>query len=360
MAIQTFNDVIFACKKGSTWGTEADLSASPINVYASAISIGGGFADFLPRDFGQSGKRTNNARLQADFNCTLTFDLTYGQGYLVFIAGVMGTESSPAEQTVGEADYLTNIDLADSTSGLYYTLCWSIESDRVLAIPSFKPTGFTITQAINGAGQVTVRGIADRVIESSSNTVAELTAATDYEYETATLGSTNHYFRVDSYSTGTALTSDDDKTITNYTIAVDRPMVQRRGLRAALTPYTLEPLQIGPIDASLQVTMPHLDNADYDMFGQWVTPTFLMSETFVDGSAIAGGVNRSLKFQCPYMKVKGALPTGHDVQSNNGIFNPTISYDLLKTSAAPAGMSGVSDLLRIVTIGPTRSAKWGT
>lgn len=357
MAIQTFNNVYACIKKNSAWGTEADVSTGALALYASAISVGGGFADFLPRDFGQGGKRTNNARLQADFNVTITTDMTYGQSWIALLASVAGTESVPAEQTVGEGDYLVTHDIADSTA-ISWTLCWTIETDRVLAIPSVQITGFTISQAINGAGTVTFRGIADRIIESSANTAAEVAAATSYNYETCTLGGTNHYFRIDAYSTGTALSSLDEKTITSYTVTLDRPFVQRRGLRGANTAYTLAPLQTGPIEASLQVVHSELDNATFDMITYWTTPSFLMAELFVDGSAIGAGVNRSIKLQFPTLKVKGAFPAGHDVASNNGLFAPSITFDMLKAASAPASMSGVTELLRMTEIHPVRSSKW--
>lgn len=358
MSVITTNNVVAGLKKASTWGTEGDITSSGINLYASTIAISGGFADFLPRDFGQSGKRSNNARLQADFNVTITCDWTYGQAHLALLASVMGTESSPSETTGGEADYSTNHDVADSTTGIYWTLVYNIETDRVIAIPALKVTGFTLTQAINGAGTITFQCVADRVIESSANTVAEITALTDYGYETAVLGGTNHYFRIDSYSTVSALTNADDKTITSYTLSISRPHQPIRGLRGADTGYTKEPLQVGPIDATLSVTMSELDNASYDILAEFFTPAFKQAELFIDGSAIGAGVNRSFKWQFPYLKFTGAFPAGHDIPNNASLLQPVATYHLLKAPAAPSGMAGVTDLARLVSIGPTRSTKW--
>src|SRR5689334_11604557 len=120
MATITSNNVVAALKKGSTWGTEV-IVTSGVYLYASSIQLSGGFADFLARDFGQSGKRTSQARLQADFNVTITCDLTYGQGWLALFASLMGTESTPAEVTGAQGDYLDNIDLADTTA-IFWTL----------------------------------------------------------------------------------------------------------------------------------------------------------------------------------------------------------------------------------------------
>lgn len=357
----TTKDVVAGLKKGATWGTEGDITSSGINLFASAITIGGGFADIVRSDFGGGGKRTNNARGAADFTVSITCDLAYGQGWLALFAGLMGTESSPAEQTGSQADYLTTFDPADSNSGIFWTLCYNIESDRVIAFPSLKPISCVINLNNNQKDSVTFQCIADSIIESSQNTVAEVTALTDYEYELATATtSANQYFRLDTYANA-PLTSGDDKAIISASISLSRPTPPRpRGLRAALTPYTLEPLQVGDLEGVLTVTHSTLDNAStsIDMLSQWLTPAFLMAEYFRDGSLIGSTVKRSLKFQFPYLKVKGGFPSGHDVANSASYFTPSISYDMLKASSAPSGMSGVTDLLRVTSIGPTRSTKW--
>lgn len=356
MATISFNDVVAGLKKGSTWGTAGDITASGINLYASQISISGGFADFLTRDFGQGGKRTNNARLQADFNVTITADLTYGQAWLALLAGLYGTESSPSETTGGQGDYSCHHDVADSTYGIYWTLCFSIESDRVLEIPSLKVVGMTIQQDINQAGTVTFQCVASNVQLSSTNTVAEITALSDLAYETCTLGGANHYFRIDSYSASTALTNADDKTILGYTFSMTRPHSPIRGLRGSNTAYTMEPKQLGPIEATLTVRYNELDDGTWDILSEWLSPSFKMATLFVDGSQIGSGVNRSITMHFPYLKPKGQFPAGHDVQSNNGLFTPTIQYDALKAASNAAGMSA-SDICRVTTISQ-RSTKW--
>lgn len=357
MSVISTNDVTVALKKGSTWGTEADITSGGLFLYASNISVSGGYTDFIPRDFGLAGKRTSTARLQGKFNVKITCDLTYGQAWLALFASVMGTESSPSETTVGEADYLVNHDLADSVTGLFWTLCYKVETDRVFVLPSVKIMGFSLSISNNGAGSITFDGEADVITESSANTVAEIAALTKYTYETVTLGGANHYFRTNADSGG-GLSGSDDKMITGVTISVSRPLRGQYGLRGASSKYVLEPLQYGDIEGTLKVDYIELDDATYDMFGEWEAATTKKAELFIDGSQIAGGVNRSLKFQMPYLKPKPTIPVGHDVQSNNSQFTPSIEYHMLKRSAAPTGMSGVTDYLRLAEIHPTRSTKW--
>lgn len=358
-AITTFQ-VVAGLKKGTTWGTEADITSGGINLYASSITLGGGFADIIRSDFGSSGKRSNNARGAADFTIGINCNLSYGQGWLALFSGLMGTESTPAETTGSQGDYSVTMDLADSASGIFWTLVYSIETDRTIAIPSMKVTSCTLTFANNTLNSVSFQAVGDRVIESSTNTVAEVTALTDYEYELATATtSANQYFRFDTYSASVALTSADDKAILGYTMSLSRPTPPRpRGLRGALTPYTLEPLQVGDIDATLAVNFSELENSSWDLLTEWTTPAFKMAEFFVDGSQIGTGVNRSLKLQFPYLKVKGQLPPGHDVANNSSYFTPSITFDMLKAPTAPSGMTGVTDMVRLTSIQPVRSTKW--
>ena len=357
MSVISTGQTVAALKKGSSWGTEADITSGGMFFKASSISPSGGFADFIPRDFGTAGKRTSQARLQGDFTCKIVTDLTYGQPWLALLAGHLGTESTPAEQTPSQTDYLVTMDLADDVFGTYWTLVYTIETDRVIVLPSLKIIGVTIEVAPNQAGTVTFDAIMDTIAESSANTAAEINAITALNYETATLGGTNHYFR-SNVDTGAGLSSGDDKAIAGFTMSLTRTHKTRFGLRGANTKYTMEPKQVGDIEGTVTITHSELDNATYDMWTEWASVPYRKAELFMDGSIIGSTVNRSFKWQFPYLQSVGALPGGHDIPNNNSLFNPSITYRMLKRSAAPTGMTGVTDYLRFTEIHPTRSTKW--
>lgn len=362
MSVITYNNVKAALVKGSTWGTEADVTSGGIKLQASSIKVSASYADFNPRDFGFSGFKTNTARLALNAGVDISADFTYGgAGWLAIAAFFMGTESSPSEQTVGEADYLSNIDLAESIDDLFFSLMYSIETDRTIAMYSVKPYEMTLNILLNGAGSVNFKCFADRVVEGSANTVSEIAALTSYEYETAIFGSfsgTNHYFRIKDYSTGSSLSSTHNKSITGVTITIRRPLNPKYGLNGASSGYIQEPRQIGLIDGTIKVDYDRLDNATWDLLADWQTPGFRMAELFLDGTQIGAGVHRSFKFQMPYLKVNGDLPLGHDVQSNNGEFLPSITYNMHYTGTAASGMSSVYNYMRMVAISKTRSTKW--
>lgn len=346
-------------KKATTWGTEVQVTGSgAVALLPSSLQLNDSFADFLPRDIGQGNFRTSQARLQEDCSFSMSFDTTYASnGCLALLAGFLGTESSPTETTVSQADYTCNMDFASSVYGNFWSLAYSIETDRVRAIPAFKVVSVTYSHAVNGAGAWTFQCMADRSIVSSTTTVGNLQGLTTYTYETATLGGTNHYARMNTAS-GAALSGSNDFTGIGWTLTMTRPHQPLFGLRGANTKYTLEPRQNGPIDVTLKVDFTEVDDATLDMLGQWTNATTLKAEFFYDGSQIGSGINRSMKIQFPKLQATGQGPTGHDWANNNSIMQPSLTYRALKASAAPSGMTGVTNLARFVPVFETRSAKW--
>lgn len=357
----TFNNIKAGIVKGATWYTEADVTSGGILLRASAIKVNADWESFTPRDIGFSGFKTGSWRVAHNCQVDITCDVTYEQAWIGLQAFLFATESSPVEQTTSQADYLRTIDLAEISS-LFFTLMYSIETDRTLSMYSVKPYSMSLNLNLGkDAGTVTFKCMADRVVEGSQNTVSEISALTSYEWSPVILGgqnATNHYFRIADYSTGTALDSGDDKTITGVTITVDRPLSPKRGLAGVNSPYISEPKQLGVINGTLSVRYDKLENSAWDMFGNWQAGTYYMAELFVDGAIIGSTVNRSLKYQFPYLKPSAPMPTGHDFSSNTGEFLPSITFDMFQAPSAPSGMSGVTNYLRCTSISPTRSTKW--
>lgn len=355
MAVISRENVVAALKLGATWGTEVIVS-SGVFLRCSKITVSDSYGDYVPRDIGTAGFVTTQTRLAQTVDVTIECDLTYGQGWLVLFAQLMGTESTPAEQTASQLDYLTNIDLAEDP-GIFHTLAFNIESDRVMAIPSLKVMSCTIPLGVNDGSTISFQCVGDTRLISSTSTVANINAATAYNYETATLGGQNHYFRINAAS-GSGLSSTDNKTILSATLNISRKLNRNYGLRGAATRYTMQPYQSGLIDGSLKVKFSELDNASFDMWDDYVNLNNKKAELFVDGSVIGSTINRSLKFQMPLLQSMPQAPTEHDLASIDGRNLPEITYRMMKASAAPTGMTGVTNYLRLAEIHPTRSTKW--
>lgn len=340
-------------KKGSAWHTEGDITSSGIYLFSSQISVSGGFEDFRPRDAGRSGKRTSQNRLRHNCRVKTTHDITYGQGWHALLAGFMGTESTPAEQTASQGDYLTTFDLADDPS-IFWTLCYMRDTSSVAMIRSWKISSIEMMLQENGVGTVSFDGIGDLWSDSSSNTAAEIQALTQYNYESAPWGGgANHYYRINTAS-GAGLSSSDNQDVISVKLSLNRNLKDRFGFRGTNTPYTKEPYQPGDIDGSL--TVKYLGTT-YDAYTDYVSKPYKKAEIFFDGSVIGTTINRSEKMQFPYMQADGAIPRGYDMPNNASLVDPEITYTLLK-GTAPTGMTGVTDYYRHTSIGPTRSTKW--
>lgn len=344
-------------KKGSAWGTAVAVS-SGIYLYGR-ISISGGDDGYFPSDLGFAGKRTTQTFLRRNLSVTFTADLAYSQGVMALVASVMGTESTPSEQTVSQGDYLRNIDLADSNVGLFWTLAWLNEDDDLCELSSVKWTGFTIAQEANGVGTVTVQGVADNLTilaGGAASSVANITGNTPLTYQSAVLGGTNHYFRINADS-GAGLSGTDNKPILSYSLSLQRTLDPLFALRGANTKYSLEPTPLGDIVGNLTFQLAYIDDSVQDLILDWLNKSTFKAEIFLDGSQIGSGVNTSYKFQMPLLQPDGPIPSGYDAPAKNQRMQPSLSYAMMKRSAAPTGMTGVTDYLRIVSI-DRRSTKW--
>lgn len=344
-------------KKGSVWGTAVAVS-SGMYLYGR-ITVSGGDDGYFPSDLGFAGKRTTQTYMKRNLQVTLTTDLAYSQAFMAAVTSVMGTESTPTETTGGQGDYARNIDLADSNVGLYWTMAWLQEDDDLCELASIKWTGFTITQEANGVGTVTVTGVADNLTilaGGAASSVANITGNTPLTYQSAVLGGTNHYFRINA-DTGAGLTSGENKPILSYTLSLQRTLDPLYALRGVNTKYSLEPTPLGDIVGNLTFQLAYIDDSVQDLILDWLNKNTLKAEIFMDGAQIAAGVNTSYKFQMPYLQSDGPLPSGYDAPAKNQRMQPSISLAMLKRSAAPTGMTGVTDYLRIVSI-DRRSTKW--
>lgn len=348
-----------AIKKASAWNTEVSVSSGGLFLYASSIAPSGGYEDFIPRDFGTSGKRKSQKRLKGNFSFSVSCDATFSQAWLALFGQLMGTESTPAEQTVGQGDYLHNFDLADSIDGLFWTMVWKVETNKVRAFPSAKITSFSFDSPAPGVGTVSFQGIADEFVETTTSTTTHIDALAPFAYESAVFGAANTHLRFADYSTSTPLSSTNDMAVQNFKIQLSRPMTAQHASRGALSAKCFEPSQQGDIDGMVEFTLFRLDAATYgDLMAAWYNATVKMAELQLLGSAIGTGLARTLKFQFPYIQAPGEIPQGQAPAGNNQYWTPTFKGRMLVAPAAAAGMSGFTDYLRLVSIDQRGPTKW--
>lgn len=366
MAGQTTNDTIVGFKKISTWGTAvAVTSTNAFKLKVSQLSLSGGFGVINTRDTGFGKKIEDVARGVFTGNITVSMDLSYNQPWTALFASVMGTEgNASSEITASQGDYSHTIDLSDSISNssmIAWTLAFTTEESvgaKLIELPSVKFFSASISQDVNAQGTVTFQGFFDKVVTSGWTTsYANLTGLSGTTpYEIAILGGTNHYLRMNA-SSGGSLSGSNDIPIQNYTITLNRPLSTRYALRAANSSYTYEPLDLGLIDGQVSFRLLEINASTLDHLANWSAATDQKAELFIDGTQIGSGVNRSIKIQLPALEPSPGLPAGYDIPNNNSFQNPIAAFTMKKRSAAPTGMSGVTDYIRAIFI-DQRSTKW--
>lgn len=339
--------------KASTWGTAVAPTAK-LRYLSLAVETE---AEVL-RLRGHQTIQQRTIRLgRQNVTVTATLPLTFGGEWLMLWALLAGTNSAPSEQTIGEGDYLQNLDIADLHS-LFCSLSWKGETEVAYEIPSVKWVQATIQGAENGQGVVIFQGIGDRLLHTGSGataSVANLEALTHNQTEEdVVFNSTNLYHRYGDYSTGTPLSSTHDQETKSFELIIQRPCTPDHCFRGASTPYTLEPYQSGITIGSMQFTIAALDDAKTDPLLNFRNETYKANEIFVDGSQIGAGVNTSLKMQVPYGKI--VKPSGLGIAGQATRSRPSVTLELGAPATAQNGMSGVLSLVRLVTIGTRTTA----
>lgn len=360
MASITLNDVKVALKKGATWGTAADCSSGGMLLRCSKLTASGGFAEFLSRDIGNAKKMSNTVQTTFSGTISVTCDLTYNQALSALVAGVLGTESTAAEGTAGQADYVHTITPSSSIYGIFWTAAWLIEDDRSVELQSVKFNKIRWGASVNDVGSVTIDGVYDKfIVTNPTNTPAKINALVAQSYQSAVFNGANAYFRLSSYGTAAndALTAVHNKSIMSYELAYERPITQRYVMRGANTQYPVEPRDDGMVQGSLNLKFERIDDSLQDPLTEWAAGSSKIAELYYEGDRIGTGLYRSHKLQFPMMKpLPTQIPGGHDVTGNTGLMEPTITYRLLSATAKPAGQNNAD----YVTVALTdhRSTNW--
>lgn len=347
--------------KGVTWGTAVALGAGAVLVHAR-YTLSNSRGEFTPSDVGFDLFVEEITKLEETVDITFTAELFYGTHATMLLAMVLGDDNA-AETTVSEGDYAHTIDMTANNDGLFTTMVASYGSGNteVIEFPSVKWATVRITHAANGVAVLEATGMADRaVISGTVNDLADLDACSyqdfdDFDDRYCVLAGANHYFRINAAS-GAGLSSSNDMEILNYEFEITRELERDFTLRGANTRYTKEPKQLAPSTGTLSVQFHEINASTIDLLSLWSDGTKQKAEIYFDGSQIGAGVNRSFKFQFPKLEAVGEIPTGFDLPNNNSRMRPTITFRTLRASAAPTGMTGVTNYLRVVAINERTTA----
>ena len=322
----------------STWGTAVNCTY----LTHGRITVGNSRTRKEITDVGFANFVTEVLAQEELVDVTFSFQLAYHDAQIMAMAHFFGTDTSSLTDTTA---YTHILKFDEENDGEFNTLAWLYETDAAAEIPTVKWNSLTVTQAANGLAECVLTGIGDKVViqnDTPQNTVSELNALSyqDAQYQHAILGGTNHYFRMNT-NAGDALDSGDDLGILSYSFTITRPHVRDFELRGANTKYTVEPLQTSASIGTFTVNLSRIDDGVIDLINLWSDKTKMKAEIFQDGAAVSGSTtNASWKFAFPSLQPNGDIPPGYDLPDNADKMRPSLTFDMIKESAAPTGMTG--------------------
>ena len=278
-------------------------------------------------------------RVTPAFN--LEMDLTYGGGSDVAAAQFFGAVAAPAEQTVGEGDYLHTMTLNPEANVVYLTFASEKTSDKVAEFPSCAVK--SISTSFGEASEI-VKFTAellgnDYKFNSVINTTATIAASTEADTECAVVKFEDSFW-INAYGDA-ALDSGDQFDIMSYNRTLTRPQDFSGLVRGAAG--NPEPTVDDLITGTIDITLESLNDLTY--MTAWEVGTFFKCLLNIEGSQIGAGVKKAWDEYTPYMKLV-QIPK-HDT-TDSGFNSVTMKFVIMEAPAAPTGMTSTRPYLKVI------------
>lgn len=179
---------------GARSGHQAIVGFRKAAAWHTALALGAGHRAYILSD-GITGSQTVEKLLDNSLGQTFLRDVETGRINLPgtlemfnrydgrtpeWIAAVIGADSEVDAGGAGDATDHTQTFQATNI-GIFYTYATRFSDNRIIEVPSFKPTGFTLAGSKGNPITLTVRGIGDLPIfalASQVNTLASMAAIT--------------------------------------------------------------------------------------------------------------------------------------------------------------------------------------
>ena len=270
----------------------------------------------------------------------MTMDAGFQNGADRLAAQFFSTSSTPAEQNVGEGDYMHRFTMNVTPNNIFGTFAYELTTAKVAELPSCAVRSFSTSfGGTNELVQISAELLGnDLVLDSATNTNATIAAATTVDTE-CVIVKLEDQFLINAQS-GDALDSGDQYNIVSYNRSLSRPQDfsgQVKG--SAGNPM---PLAGELISGTLDVTIEALD--DITKFESWEAGDTFKCALIIEGSAIASGDNRTWAEYTPRIKLVQAPQ--YNV-TDSGYNEVSLSFMILQASANPTGMSSTLPYVEI-------------
>lgn len=330
-------------KVASTWGTAVSGGAG--NKLKAEITPNFNVEELTAK---QIGSGISMAQYVTRGNIKPTISLAMDAGYRNcmdnVIAQFMGTAGAPSEQTAGQADYKHIITFNSSLNAKYVTVAYDTGSATVLEFPTCAATqiGFNLSDApgiLEFTSDLLANDVKGTSLAAATNTNASMASATATDTETINYAFEDT-FRINT-SSGAALGSGDNYSITGYNLNLSRPQEIKGEIKGSTGNGA--PIESGLFEGTLQVTVKEL--ADHTYFGYWYNETALKCALNIQGTQIGTGTNKAISIYIPKMIL---VQEPQYALTSEGINALTLSFRILAATANPTGMSSTYPYFEII------------
>jgi hypothetical protein len=251
---------------------------------------------------------------------------------------VFGTAGVPVTHAAGTLSKDHVLKIAKNTDGLFFTLVAKIGTGFVEEIPSFKvnkvvitmETGKPVTFAFSGDG-------IDLIADSAINNMGTFASVTVLETANrAYMGQA--VFRMNDAS-AIALAVGDKIAPSKCTLTLERKLSGQYGAfvdAGSGRDLIDEPTNDGLFSGSLSLSFPRLTSNVGRLKIKSNTPQKM--DIVFTGPIIEGAIPYTMTFQLPNL-----VPSKNANPHKQGQLDNTREYQVLGTSTAPAGMTGITD-----------------
>ncbi len=339
-------ETIIGAVKGATWGVPLAAGANHA-LLPLASGVGRGFQLLEDRSLGGAWE-LDAQRGVIEAGGPLNGFLRYDNNEWLLIALLMGTAGAPVQQGATTA-YLHTLQLADGVAGKFATLAKKMKSDEVWEFPSIKPVSLRLTGGKRVPVEYAIETVAshkNRNAGSGTNNTTTIATITARETLRRIVPQESGYLRINDQSAG-ALGTGDVHAVSTFELMFARPQQGDNVLDG--NAFITEPVGTDFATSEFVATFPvYEDKADV-LLDKFEADTVQKIELFADSGAILAGtaIPYSLKIQMPQAQVVGRPEIAI---AGPGKIVATIRFRLTKASAAPAGMTGVTNPFAMLLI----------
>lgn len=338
-------DILVSYAKGSAWGTAVDANVAGGLILCDSVSDFEAIPEELPDESAGSNFLEYIDAGNVIVQPTIEGWLRYDSGVWRIIAALIGDD---VITTTAGTNYDHTMDV-QTTLPLFGTLAYYDGSD-VREIPSFLPTSVTLSAESGSFWKYSFTGIGDDVLtDGQTNTTLGSATAASKVLRTP-FGSTKFRINTDAG----ALDAADVLYPKSYSLTISRPIVPNFLSNAVAEGSGEFNTRLPSIDghkANLELTVSFPEFTDES----WLEAVhYLTSAAEVTAKAditILGGTDLG---GTEFSTITCSLPLLRNVSAKSPASGPqripeTLVLRGLQAQAAPTGMTGITDLIRIVT-----------